>query len=357
MAFCRFLNFGISKLIPARNLIVSRQTPKLIVSEHQITFERHFLHKYGVFNRTMKRRRKIAGPEKLRRRNEWSTWNYKSELYAFNQRLHENISEETLRTAFVHESYLQQEEQKRRELDIPTQDVQLYLKSNKTLIDSGHKIISNYLDYYLAYCYPKLPTEGISAIKTFLVSTEVLSHVSFNLGTKDLIFSAEYPPEDSTLADTFKAIVGSIAADDSVVRAENFVLDFVCPQLIGKDAFEIWDLEDPLGVVNSILKRAGLGECEPRLIAEAGRNTIEAVYHVGLYVNRMFLGRGPGETLDTAVEMAAYDTLRKLFGILECEKPIPFGEKARSIDFKSTNLLSLPVNEWCSKDLKVYVKQ
>ncbi|KAG8195159.1 hypothetical protein JTE90_023336 [Oedothorax gibbosus] len=357
MSFFRFLNFGTSKLIPVRNVLVTKQPLKLLIPEYQLTAKRLFNKSFGIKNRTMKLRRKIAGPEKLRRRNEWLSWNYKSELYAFSQRLNENITFETLQTAFIFESYLQEEEQKRKELDIPSQDVHLSLTSNTSLIASGHEVISNYLDYYLSYCYPKLPAEGISAIKTYLMSPEVLSHISFNLGTKDLIFSVEYPPNELTLSDTFKAIVGSIAKDDSTPRAENFILDFVCPHMIGKDVFDIWDLQDPLGLVNSILLRAGLTECEPRLIAEAGRNTIEAVYHVGLYVNKLFLGRGPGETLDTAVEMAAYDALRKMFGIRDCEKPLPFGDKARAIDFKSAKPSRVSLEEWCSDDLKVYAQQ
>ncbi|GBN13965.1 39S ribosomal protein L44, mitochondrial [Araneus ventricosus] len=296
----------------------------------------------------MKHRREIAGPERQRRRSEWDNWNYKSELFAFAKRLNEDISEDTLRWAFVHESFIEREEQRRKELDIPSQNVQLDLKSNASLIALGEEVTSNYLKRYLTHCFPKLPFEGIRAVHDYLMSVELLSHVSSNIGTSDLIFSAEYPPQDSTLSDSLKAIIGSIVTDSGVPRAENFVLDFVCPQLIGKDVFEIWDLENPHSVLNEILQRHGLGECEPRLIFESGRNTIEAIYHVGLYLNKEYLGHGPGETLPIAVEMASYDVLRRLFGLQDSSSPLYFGDKARSLDLSSVKM-PLAVHEWTSE--------
>ncbi|KAF8768302.1 39S ribosomal protein L44 like protein [Argiope bruennichi] len=304
----------------------------------------------------MKHRREIAGPERQRRRSEWDNWNYNAELFAFSKRLSENISEDTLRWAFVHNSFIEKEEQKRKELDIPSQNVPLDLKSNASLITLGEEVTSNYLKRYLTHCFTKLPSEGILSLHDYLLSTEVLSHVSSNIGTYDLIFCAEYPPQNTTLADSLKAIVGSIAHDISVSRAENFILDFICPQLIGKDVFEIWDLENPLGVLNGILQRHGLNECEPRLIFESGRNTIEAIYHVGLYLNKQYLGRGPGETLDIAVEMAAYDVLRRFFGIQDSSNPMSFGEKARSLDLSSVKM-SPSVDEWILESLSQNSKE
>ncbi|KFM66328.1 39S ribosomal protein L44, mitochondrial, partial [Stegodyphus mimosarum] len=291
---------------------------------------------YAKFLKCMKLRRKIAGPDRVRRRNEWFNWNYEAELYGFVQRLHENITENTLRCAFIHDSYIQLENEKRKELDMPLQDVQLDIKSNSALISLGYETTSNYLKKYLRHCFQFLPEEGLCALHDHLLSDEVLSHISFNIGTSELIFCAEYPPSKSTLADTLKAIIGAISSEDGVARAENFVLDFICPQLIAKDVFEIWDLEDPLSLLNSILRNNGCEPSESRLIFESGRNTLEAIYHVGLYSNKEFLGRGPGETLAIAEEMAAYDALRRLFRVAEHEKPLPFGLKCTEIDFHET---------------------
>ncbi|GFQ68994.1 ribosomal protein L44, mitochondrial [Trichonephila clavata] len=347
MAFCKFLNYG-KVLLPVKKVLGSKET--IMGSGYFLTNERFYRNNYSRVLKIMKCRRSIIGPERTRRRNEFDNWNYKAELFAFSQRLSENISEETLRLAFLHDSFIQKEEQKRKELDMPSEDIQLTAKSNTSLIELGDDLTSKYVKRYLSHCFSKLPYEGICALHDYLMSDEVLSHVSLNIGTSDLIFCAEYPPENSTLAASLKAIIGSIVTESGVPRAENFVLDFICPQLIGKDVFEIWDLENPLDVLNEILLRHDLKECEPRLIFESGRNSIEAIYHVGLYSNREYLGRGPGETIHIAVEMAAYNVLRKFFGIHDSERPLYFGDKARSMDLSSYKKPP-SLNEWSTKYL------
>lgn len=286
---------------------------------------------YAAIQKVMKVRRKIVGPDKMRKRSDWLDWNYDAEIYAFNKRLHENVSDETLRCVFIHDSYIQMEEQKRKDMSV--QDAQLNLKSNSSLSALGEDVMSKFLLRYLRVAFQYLPEEGIRALHDYLISDDVLSHVSYNLGTKELIFCAEYPPSSSTLATTFKAFVGGITSDDSVGRAENFVLDFVCPQLIGKDVFDIWEPNNPLQVLNNILKNQGREPTESRLLFESGRHCMEAVFHVGLYSDKQFLGRGVGETLTFAEEMAAFDVLRRLFHLTDSKPPLPLGNKARTMNF------------------------
>lgn len=318
-------------LLPPVRSVFLHNGCSLHVPQLYDTQVRNFRKSYGQFLRVMKARRKAAGPDRVRKRTEWDNWNYNAELYAFCKRLHENISEETLRTAFVHKSYILQEEQKRKALELSVDEVHLSLSSNVDLITSGNEIMNNYLPKYLRHCFQYLPEEGICALHSYLVSDKVLSHVSANIGTSDLIYCVEYPVTEATLASTLKAIIGGIATDENVAKAENFVLDFICTQLIAKDIFEIWNLENPIDVLNSILKKHSKSVCESRLIFESGRNTLESVYLVGLYTDKECIGKGPGETVNIAEETAAYDALRKLFHINEYEKPLPLGKKAREL--------------------------
>lgn len=301
---------------------------------------------FAQVSKAMRIRRELLGPDKLRKRSDWYGWDYDSELYAFSKRLHENITSETMRCIFVHDSYIHMEEQKRKEMSVS--DIQINLKSNTDLSARGEDILKNFLSRYLRAVFRFMPEEGICAVYRYLTSCDVLSHISYNIGTKDLIFSAEYPPNNETLSVTLKAVIGGIAIDDSIARAETFILDFVCPQLIGKDVLEIWEINNPLQVLNSILQKQGREATESRLVFESGRNSLEAVYHVALYSNKQFLGRGVGETLNFAEEMAAYDVLRKLFRLNESKDPLPFGKKARSMDFKSEKA-NVSLNDLCGK--------
>lgn len=339
---------------PGKNVFVRKDLfYKELISDFKkinLTQERYFRKSYGQFLTTMKKRRKIAGPERQRKRSDWFDWNYNAELYAFDKRLHENIAEDVLRSVFIQDSYVRVEEEKRKSMVV--ESVQLNMKSNTDLISRGQEVMSSFLKRYLRHCFKLVPEEGICAIHDYLTSDDILGHISFNIGTKDLIFSAEYPPSDNTLANTFKALVGAIATCNSVSRAETFVLDFVCPQLIGKDVFEMWDLDKPLEILNAILIKQNKKPTESRLIFESGRNTIEAIYHVGLYSQKQFLGKGAGETVAFAEEMAAHDALRRVFHLNESEKPLPLGKTAKNTEFNCINE-HISIHELISESLEV----
>lgn len=54
---------------------------------------------------------------------------------------------------------------------------------------------------------------------------------------------------------------------------------------------EYFTIEDPWSMLNDIIKKEG-GTLEPRLIGEAGRNTLLACYRVGLYVDKKMVSSG-----------------------------------------------------------------
>ena len=48
-----------------------------------------------------------------------------------------------------------------------------------------------------------------------------------------------------------------------------------------------------------------------------------------MYDGERMIGKGSGENMDVAEEMAARDALRRLVGTDEARAPVPFGERAR----------------------------
>ena len=83
--------------------------------------------------------------------------------------------------------------------------------SNENLALIGNNIIGDTLKAFVRIALPNIPEEGVEAIKSYLTSDEMLSRISFHIGTKDLILSKEYPPSRETYANVFKAIVGALA--------------------------------------------------------------------------------------------------------------------------------------------------
>lgn len=283
------------------------------------------------------------GPQPLQRRSTFLEWNYHAELFAFGKRLGEEFRKDLLQRAFTHRSYIVQEEMKQKEVGI--EEPNLSLEDNQDLARRGETLMSEYLKCHLRVALPRFPEEGICAVHDYLMSTETLAHVSRHLGTSDIILSSDFPVEEVTLATTLKSVVGALAESSGENRAREFVRDFVLTQLAGKDVNEFWEVKDPMVTLTDILKRDGRSEPEPRLVNECGRNTILASYQVAVYSDKQFIGIGYGESVFTAVEMAARDALKRLFHTTENMKPIPFTLDVgamSNVEFRQ----NVSVNDW-----------
>ncbi|XP_045601601.1 large ribosomal subunit protein mL44 [Procambarus clarkii] len=297
------------------------------------------------YRRELLKRQKIMVKKGLApssRRSEFIEWNYDAELFAFGKRLQEEFNGELLREALTDSSYIAQEtvRQQALDVDVPALD----MNSNKQLAAAGEKIILDYCTKYLRASLPLLPEEGIRALVEYLSSEEVMSDIGFGIGLKDLILCQEYPPSPQTLAKSFRAVVGALNASAGISRCQLFVRDFVASYLVGKDPSDIWQIESPMELLKDILVRSGYGEPEPRLMFKTGKNTIQAVYQVGVYSDKKLMGSGYGETVDTAVEQAAHDAVKKLFHIAEASNPLPFGKDADKIVLADQE--NTPLSEW-----------
>lgn len=141
------------------------------------------------------RKRNLKLPEIKNHRSAYAEWNHGAEVYSFGQRLSESFDIRYLNEAFVDRSYIIQEEKQQRAVGI--EEPELQLKDNRELADEGEKIISSYVDAFVRHHLPLYPEEGISAVKSFLLSDERLARVSSLLGTKDIILAsviAHKPP-------------------------------------------------------------------------------------------------------------------------------------------------------------------
>lgn len=88
------------------------------------------------------------------------------------------------------------------------------------------------------------------------------------------------------------AVIGALhQATES--RTEKFVVDFIASLLCGKDVNEYWDIPRPWQMMEKLSKEKNLSPVEARLMREAGRNTIHAVFVVGVYdKDKNLLGTG-----------------------------------------------------------------
>ncbi|XP_072044174.1 large ribosomal subunit protein mL44-like [Amphiura filiformis] len=270
------------------------------------------------------------GPESPKPRSHKENWNYQSELFAFGKRIGEDFNEATIRTAFTDISHIERMDtggvkDKAEEVRLPAED-------NQLLAQIGDVFMSDYIREYFRVVYPRLPEEGINGIHDYLMSEDVMLHIAKNLGLVDLILCAEFPIPDAVLHRSFLAVIGAIVKDQDLGQAGQFVCDFIIAHLISQDIGALCHYEDPMGLLSDILKKEDRGPPEARLLRETGRNTVVALYMVGIYSDQKLLGWAPGNTLPEAEEEATRVALKNYFGTTENTPPLPLDPRTRCVN-------------------------
>lgn len=240
--------------------------------------------------RELNKRAKKLGPQKPEPRAGFVEWNYRAELFAFGKRLQEDFQIPLLQTALTQQSYIAKEEAKQRELGIEEIDIQM--AHNKELSARGQQIAKEYIEAFVEFSLQKMPTEGKIYIVSHLMSTDSLSNVALNLGMKELLLDADYPPSKESMAESLKAVIAALEASSGIERAYFFVRDFICTQLNQKDILDIWNIENPEDLLKQQCMSKKLPIPEPRLLGDCGKNTVLAAYHVGLYCDKKMIGKG-----------------------------------------------------------------
>eukprot|EP00058_Branchiostoma_floridae_P026095 XP_002611585.1 hypothetical protein BRAFLDRAFT_117159 [Branchiostoma floridae] len=276
------------------------------------------------------RENELLGPLPPQPRSSKINWNYESELHAFGPRLGEKLNLSTLRAAFIDRSYVKEEEERRRELSLPLEDVKLDMQDNSQLAEQGWQVTTNYIHSFLRAEFPLLPDEGVKAIHDYVTQEDMLVWIANHLGVKDLIRCSTFPIPPPVTKQVFLAVIGAVNHDQGSQRAETFVHDFVVAQLVGKDVNAMWDIPNPMGMLAEMLQKAGKGEPEPRVINQSGANTVTPVFFVGVYSNKELLGEASGDTMPLAVEEAARVALANMFKTHEGRKPLALDTRLKT---------------------------
>ncbi|CAD6991847.1 unnamed protein product [Ceratitis capitata] len=240
--------------------------------------------------RELRKRQKKLGPQEPQPRSGFIEWNYRAELFAFGKRLHEEFQLPMLQTALTQPSYIEKEKVRQTELGIS--EVDINMQDNYELSERGAYLTNECVQAFLKHSFPLIPLEGIVAFKEYLLSTEMLSHIAAHLGMTELLLDSDYPPSKESLARSLLAIISAIEQCNGQERAFLFIRDFICTQMNQRDVFDMWNIEDPEVLLKQICEERKLGEVEPRLIGNCGKNTVLATYYIGLYVNKKLIGKG-----------------------------------------------------------------
>ena len=178
--------------------------------------------------------------------------------------------------------------------------------------------------------FPGLPQDGVEAIKYFLSSEPLLSHIGRNLGMDDMIIAQSYPYSNDIIHRAFCACVEVISKHRSEENGRKFIKEFVCSQLISRDIFQIWklDVETAETHVNEILNTKSMEKAEARLLHQANVDTVLPCFSVAFFSQKQFLASGSGESITEARREAAINSLRYLLGI-NSENKLPISQTLR----------------------------
>uniref|UniRef100_A0A8D8RC96 Large ribosomal subunit protein mL44 n=1 Tax=Cacopsylla melanoneura TaxID=428564 RepID=A0A8D8RC96_9HEMI len=280
-------------------------------------------------------------------RSSYLEWNYDAELYSFGKRLGEHIEPSLLAQSLTQRSFIIVEEEKQKSVGI--EDPILNVKENTPLVEEGKAFTSRYVKQYMRIALPFFPEEGIQSVHNYLLSEEVIANIASHIGMNDIVQTAEYPIEASSLHSCFFALVEAIRLSNDEHTAGNFVRDLVLTQLGGKNVNDLWELENPEDKLNTIYRNHGEELPEPRLVGASAKNTILANYQVAYYnKDKQMIGLGFGESVEIGKEMAARDALRRLFRTSERDAPIKYNLEINTAQQKRVNP---SLDEWNEKIL------
>ena len=196
------------------------------------------------------------------------------------------------------------------------------------LLEHGRLFTSEFLLHYISIAYPLLPDEGRKAVLAYLTSEENLKHLAENLGYVDLLQSSEYPPSKTVVSNAFLAGIEAInRGSGGAVAAGKFILDFVIPQLLGKDLLhDLWKPRDPMTLLVRELQALDKPPPEARLVRRSGVDTVQPTFFVALFSGKELLSESAGESIALAETDAAKLALKRIYKIRMCDDIFMFGD-------------------------------
>ncbi|RDD40445.1 39S ribosomal protein L44, mitochondrial [Trichoplax sp. H2] len=273
--------------------------------------------------------------DKFKPRSAYANWNYDAELSAFMKRIQQNVSEDRLRMALTHHSFLHQNDDVNYmdDNDYNTgtgvadfKSVEDVYQSNDRLTILGYNAMRHFVTEYVYVRYPNLKSSHIYDMINFFMNRDGMVNIAHYLGIADLIRSKILlynPVKTRIISDVFCAIVGAIYMDLGPIEARSFVQDFILVQQYGREFSDIIKIEHPIFMLTAILKMQRMQPLEARLLRESGRATHFPTYVVGAFSGSKLLSEGAGPSIKAAKSAACQEALLNYFQKEFRNAPLP----------------------------------
>lgn len=206
-----------------------------------------------------------------------------------------------LKNAFIHRSYLNEHKDFKGE-------------SNERLEFLGDSVLSLFVSIFLFEKLPKSPEGELTQIRASLVRTETLAKLARTLSLGQYLYMSKGEEDsrgrsnNSTLANTFEALVGAIYIDQGSQTAERFVADQILKNWRQLSKSAVFDNKSKL---QETLQRKFHKSPIYRLANSWGPDH-DRRFGVEVYLEEKLLGSGIGKNKQAAAQSAAGDALARL---------------------------------------------
>lgn len=258
----------------------------------------------------MKRKAEIEGEEEPRRRSDQLNWNYAAELRAFAHRLHIRVHADTLKTAFTEPMPLDDDVS-------DTENGVSNIDNNIEMAGAGKTFCLHFVSLFVKSAFPDISAECSESVVNYLVSEELISYLAKNLGFSDLIQSQTFPLTNTSLAQSFFAVVSAILqGPGGKTETAKFIYDFVIVNLHDKDiVHDIWKPKDPMKYLAQELQIRREPPPEVRMTKQSGITSMLPIVFVGIFCDKELLAESGGESVIKAELDAAKLALKKIYGV------------------------------------------
>lgn len=201
--------------------------------------------------------------------------------------------------ALTHRSYLNENLQEK--------------ESNERLEFLGDSVLEFIVSKHLFAKFSKQDEGNLTALRAKLVNTSALTSVAraLNLGGEIKMSRGEEEgggrEKPGLLADTVEAIIGAIFQDQGIEKAEEFIENFVLPQVheIVKKS-----LKDPKSMLQEFVQAEGLPAPVYRTVSQEGPDHARQ-FTVEVLIDKKPHGQGTGPSKKVATQVAASIALEK----------------------------------------------
>ena len=134
---------------------------------------------------------------------------------------------------------------------------------------------------------PKAPIEYIDAITRTLIHENMLAEAATALGMQHLVRTSEFPPNESTLAEAFKAVLTVLSPE----RRQKTIIETIISKAVSLPLEDVLPFRNPLEILTEYCKKyINANTVEPRLMHQSGINAATPLFYVGIFADQKLIG-------------------------------------------------------------------